>query len=196
MNPRTKPTVKAPLSSLAAAPDQTPCSAFTHEFQGLCSIAMDQAIGLEKASLDAVLQMQSCVIDACDVSKYDVSKYDVSKYLAAACFTPALASLFDLMAQALTSFWELQLACLKMMAPQASHKTEFALHLVEPARRAAASVPALAHAAGARTGAQHGHRHRRARGVTALWFSGDWYRESVKSLGAARALSPPADPAS
>lgn len=149
MNPRTKPPVKAPLSSLAAAQDRTPHSAFTHEFQGLCSIAMDQAIGLEKASLDAVLQMQSCVIDACNVSEtevlnYDVSNYDASKYMAAACFTPALANLFDLMAQVLTSFLELQLACLQMMVLQASHKTELALHLVEPARRAAASVPTLA----------------------------------------------------
>jgi hypothetical protein len=144
MNPRTKPTVKAPLSSLAAAQDQT-YSAFTHEFQELCSLAMDQAIGLEKASFDAVLQMQSCVIDACDVSQFDVSKYDVSNYEAASCFTPALGNMVDLMAQAVASLMELQLACLKMMTPQASHKTEPVLHLVEPARKAAAtSVPAPA----------------------------------------------------
>lgn len=144
MNPRTKPTVKAPLSSLAAAQDRTPYTAFTHDFQELCSLAMDQAIGMEKASLDAVLQMQSCVIDACDVSKIDVSKYDVSQYEAAACCTPALGSLFDLMAQAVFSFMELQLAWLKMMTPPASHRTEPSLHLVEPARKAATSVPALA----------------------------------------------------
>ena len=145
MNPRTKPTVEAPLSSLAAAQNQTPYSAFTHEFQELCSLAMDQAIGLEKVSFDAILQMQSCVIDACNVPKTEVSNYDVSKYMAAACFTPALANLFDLMAQALTALLELQLASLQMMVPQTSHKTELALHLVEPARRAAAaSVPTLA----------------------------------------------------
>jgi hypothetical protein len=143
MNPRTKPTVEAPLSSLAAAQDQT-YSAFAHEFQELCSFAMDQAIGLEKASLDAVLRMQSRVIDACDVSQFDVSKYDVSNYEAASCFTPALGNLLALMAQAVASLMELQLACLKMMTPQAGHKTESVLHLVEPVRKAATSVPAPA----------------------------------------------------
>ncbi len=139
MNPRTSPPVKAPLSSLAAAQDPT-YSALTHEFQELCSFAMDQAIGVEKASFEAVLQMQSRVIDAC------VSKYDVSKYEAASCITPALGNLFDLMAQAIASFMELQLACLKMLTPQASHKTESFLHLVEPARKAAGTnAPALAH---------------------------------------------------
>jgi len=141
MNPRLKPTVQAPLSSLAAALDPTPYSAFTHEFQELCSLAMDQAIGVEKASFDAVLQMQSRVIDACDASKYDASKHD-----AVCCFTPMFGNLFGLMVQAITAFMELQLACLKTLTPQASHKTESVLHLVEPAHKAAgASAPAPAH---------------------------------------------------
>jgi hypothetical protein len=144
MNPRTKPTVKAPLSSLAAAHDPTPYSALTHDFQQLCSLAMDQAIGMEKASFDAVLQMQSCVIDACDVSKSEVSKYGISKYASnydvAPCFTPALGNLFDCMAQAIASFMELQLAWMKMVTPHATHLTEPVLHLVAPARKVASSA--------------------------------------------------------
>src|ERR1017187_6664017 len=119
MNPRTNPTIKAPLSSLAAEQDQTPCTAYTHDFQELCSHAMDRAIGMEKASVDAVLRMQSCVIDSCDVSKYCAVNYqDVSG------FTPAFGNLFDLMAQTITTFGELQLAWLTMMTPSAAPKTE------------------------------------------------------------------------
>jgi len=138
MNLRTKPTVKAPLAFLAAAQDSTPYTALTQDFQHLCSLAMDQAIGMEKASFDAVLQMQSRVIDACDVSKTDVSKFDV-----APCFTPELGNLFDLMAQAIACFMELQLAWMKMMTPHATHSTEPVVHLVAPARKVASStVPA------------------------------------------------------
>lgn len=140
MNPRTKPTIQAPLSSLSAEQYQTPYTAFTHEFQELCSLAMDQAIGMEKASFDAVLQMQSRVIDACDVSKFDLSDYDAYSYEAAPCFTPALGNLFGLMAQSITSFMELQLAWLTLMTPYATPKSETVLHLVAPARKAVSST--------------------------------------------------------
>lgn len=140
MNPRNKPTIQAPLSSLSAEQYQTPYTAFTHEFQELCSLAMDRAIGMEKASFDAVLQMQSRVIDACDVSNYDVSKYE-----AVSCCTPALGNLFECMAQAITSFMELQLACLSSLMPYIVPKTATGLQLVAQAPKAAASsVPTLA----------------------------------------------------
>lgn len=135
MNPRTKPTSPAPRRSLSAEQDQSPYTAFTHELQELCSLAMDQALGMEKASLDAVLQMQSCVIDACDLSNYDASGYE-----AASCFTPALGNLFGLMAQTITSFMELQLAWLTLMTPYATPKSETVLHLVAPARKAVSST--------------------------------------------------------
>ena len=140
MNPRTIPTTNAPLSSLAAEQDQSPYTAFTHDFQELCSRAMDQAIGVEKASFDAVLHMQTCVIDACDVSNYGVSKD-----AAATCFTPALGELFDVMAQTITSFMELQLAWLTMMTPYAAPKSETVLHVVAPARKAAGIVHTMTH---------------------------------------------------
>jgi len=140
MNPRFIPNHKAPLSSLAAAQDQSLYHGFTHDFQELCSLAMDQAIGMEKASLDAVLHMQSCVMDACDVSNYDVSKFE-----AATCFTPALGNLFDVMVQTFTTFMELQLAWLTMMTPYAAPKTETVLHAVAPARKVTGIVRTMPH---------------------------------------------------
>jgi hypothetical protein len=133
MNPRTTPTNKAPLSSLAAEQDQTPYTVFTHDFQEMCSRAMDQAIGMEKASFDAVLQMQSRVMDACDVSNYDVSKFDASRYEAASCSAPAIGNIFDLMAQTIASCMELQLAWLTMMTPGATPQIETVLHVPAPA---------------------------------------------------------------
>jgi hypothetical protein len=130
MNPRTTLPIKAPLSSLAAAQDQTPYSEFTHDVQELCSRAMDQAIGMEVASLDAILHVQSCVMEACSVSNY-------SEYQAASCFTPAFGTFFDLMTQTFTSFMELQMACLTIMTPYAVPKSETVLHVVAPARRTA-----------------------------------------------------------
>jgi hypothetical protein len=137
MNPRTTPSIKAPLSSLAAAQDQTPYSEFTHDVQELCSRAMDQAIGMEMASLDAALHMQSCVMEACSVSNY-------SEYEAASCFTPAFGTFFELITQTFTSFMEMQMAWLTIVTPYAAPKSETVLHVVAPARRTAIRVASAA----------------------------------------------------
>jgi hypothetical protein len=125
MNRKTIPAIKAPLSFLAAMQDQTPDAAFNSDFQELYSLAMDQAIGIEKASFDAVVRMQSCVIDV---------------FENASCFSPALVNLFDLAAQAITSCLELQLTWLAMMASCANQKTEPLLHVVAPGRKVASNA--------------------------------------------------------
>jgi hypothetical protein len=132
MNPRTTPTIEAPPSSLAARQDQSPYTAFTHDFQELCSRAMDRAIGMEQASFDAVLHMQSCVMEACDVS--------VSKLERPSCVAPAFGNLFVLMAQTITSLMELQLAWLTMMAPHAAPKTDTAMHVPASERKVATNA--------------------------------------------------------
>jgi hypothetical protein len=94
---------------------------------------MDQAIGMEMASLDAALHLQSCVMEACSVSNY-------SEYEAASCLTPAFGTFFDLITQTFTTFMELQMAWLTIVTPYAAPKSETVLHVAAPERRTAIRV--------------------------------------------------------
>ena len=101
MNPRTLPPRNAPLFLAAAEQAQTPYAGFAAEFQELCSLAMDQAIGIEKASLAAIASFQSCAIDIDKNSSWD---------------SPALGKLSEAAAQAIASCIELQLSWLALLA--------------------------------------------------------------------------------
>lgn len=74
----------------------------SNDLQDLCSLAMDQALGIEKASLSTVVHLNSCVVD-----------------IYGDAFTPALGYLFDMAAYAFAFCMELQINWLTLMAPQA-----------------------------------------------------------------------------
>src|ERR1700694_353489 len=63
MNAGTQTARSAPLSFVAANEDQTQNAGFPIDFHDLCSFAMDQALGIEKASLSTVVSLNSCVLD-------------------------------------------------------------------------------------------------------------------------------------
>lgn len=142
MNRTAIPATRAPLSLLTAEhgqtrPHQTPDAGFTAEFQELCSLAMDRALGFEKASLDAVVQMQSCAIDVLESASW-----------ASPLVSPALGDLIDLAVQAITLCLELQLNWLAVMTPVEIEKTETSLRVVLPARKPVGSVRTLSHSTG------------------------------------------------
>jgi hypothetical protein len=97
MNAGTQTARSAPLSFVAANEDQI------KNFQDLCSFAMDQALGIEKASLSTVVTLNSCVLDI---------------YREALRYTPVFGNLFDLAAQAVACSIELQMNWLTLLAPQ------------------------------------------------------------------------------
>ena len=105
MNAGTQTARSAPLSLAATNEVQTQKSGFSADFQDLCSLAMDQALGIEKASLSTVVAMNSCVFDI---------------YQEALRFNPVFGNLFDLAAQAVACSIELQMNWLTMLAPPAS----------------------------------------------------------------------------
>src|ERR1700687_1222539 len=93
MNRTSIPATRAPLSLLTAERGQTEQrqtrdAGFTADFQELYSLAMDQAIGIEKASFDAVVCLQSCVIDAVENAPW---------------VSPAIDNLLELAARAIAS---------------------------------------------------------------------------------------------
>lgn len=103
MNPRTMPARDASLPFVATEAGQTSDAGFPSDFQEMCSFAMDQAIGIEKASLATVVCLNSCAIDI---------------YKNGLWFSPVLGNLFDAAAQAFASCMELQM---NFLARQASH---------------------------------------------------------------------------
>ena len=58
MNAGTQTARSAPLSLAATNEVQTQKSGFSADFQDLCSLAMDQALGIEKASLSTVVSLE------------------------------------------------------------------------------------------------------------------------------------------
>jgi hypothetical protein len=155
------PYPNAPLSLLTAEQGQTeqrktPQAGFTADFQEMYSLAMDRAVGIEKASLDAVVQMQSCMIDAFQNAPWGSSgvsamvPFDASfnpSSDASSDLLPALAHLFDLAAQAITSYLELQLGWLAMIAPHAIEKIETSFPVAAAPRKVAGSIRAMPHPA-------------------------------------------------
>jgi hypothetical protein len=119
MKNRSKPAHHAPLFLGAAQHGSTPDAGFTADFQDLYGLAMDQAVGLEKASLAAVACLSSCAIDI----------YKNESWL-----SPALGKLFDEAFQALATCIELQLSCLALLTPHAlSQASTEASHFVSQA---------------------------------------------------------------
>jgi hypothetical protein len=83
--------------------NNTVLSADTIEFQDLCSLGMDRAIGIEKASLASGVRLNACVLDI---------------YKKASWFAP-VGKLFKAAAQAIASCIEMQQNWLTLLAPHA-----------------------------------------------------------------------------
>lgn len=94
MNPRTTPASSPP-----------PNAGFPVDFQDLCSFAMDQALGIQKASMATVVSFNSSVLDI---------------YKSSLWFTPVFGNLFDMVFQAVACSMELQMNWLTLLAPHAS----------------------------------------------------------------------------
>ncbi len=105
MNAGTQTARSAPLSFVAANEVHTNNAGFPVDFQDLCSRAMDQALGIEKASLSTVVTLNSCVLDI---------------YQEALRFNPVFGNLFDLAAQAVACSIEFQMNWLSLLAPPVS----------------------------------------------------------------------------
>jgi hypothetical protein len=60
---RPMPASQATPFLLGAKECQTPNAGFPGDFQDLCSLAMDQALAIEKASQATVLSFNSCMLD-------------------------------------------------------------------------------------------------------------------------------------
>jgi hypothetical protein len=103
MNAGTQTARSAPLSFVAANEVQTQNAGFSADFQDLCSHAMDQALGIEKASLSTVVTLNSCVLDI---------------YQEGLRFNPVFGNLFEMTAQAVACSIELQMNWLSLLAPQ------------------------------------------------------------------------------
>ncbi len=102
MNAGTKTARSAPRSFVAANEDQTQNAGLPADFQDLCSFAMDQALGIEKASLATVVSLSSSVLDIYEC------------YLR---FTPVFGNLVDMVSQAVACSMELQMNWLSLLAP-------------------------------------------------------------------------------
>jgi hypothetical protein len=141
MNRITISASHAPLSLLTAEQDQTehhqtPDAGFTADFQELCSLAMDQALGMEKASLDAATRMQSFAIGILEHASWSIS--DIASDAA-----PARDNLFDFVAQTVLSCLQLQLYCLAMMSPHVIERIDTSLPLAASCGKAANRVRSL-----------------------------------------------------
>ncbi len=117
MNAGTQTARSAPLPFVAANEDRTEDAVFPVDFQNLCAFAMDQALGIEKASLSTVVSLNSCVLDI---------------YQEALRFNPVFGNLFDLAAQAVACSIELQMSWLTLLAPPASSHVSAAGSQAQP----------------------------------------------------------------
>jgi hypothetical protein len=98
VNARSVPANKHPLTLVAAKhPSPDP------GFQDLFARGMDQALGIEKASLDTVVCLSSCAIDI---------------YKNAFCLAPAVRELFDATGKAFAACLEMQMSWMTIMAPR------------------------------------------------------------------------------
>jgi hypothetical protein len=104
MNPRTKTARISTPFFMAANEGKTSNAVVPVDFQNLCSLAMDRAIGIEKASLTTMVCFSSCVL---------------AIYKSAFWFVPELGKLFDTASESLAFCTELQLDLLDQLAPVA-----------------------------------------------------------------------------
>jgi hypothetical protein len=63
---RTMAAGDCALSLVEVNPNRTPNAGFPSDLLDLCSEAMDQALGIEKASLSAMVEINSCALDTCE----------------------------------------------------------------------------------------------------------------------------------
>jgi hypothetical protein len=99
MSARTAATNKTQLH-LAAEPHHNPYADYNADIQDLFSHAMDRALGIQKASLAAVVKMQS------DVIEMQKHAFDAE---------PAFGNIIDTASQMYATCLEIQLSWLKMM---------------------------------------------------------------------------------
>jgi hypothetical protein len=123
MNAGTQTARSAPLSLVAANEDQTQNAGFSADFQDLCSRAMDQALGTEKASLSTVVTLNSCVLDI---------------YRNGFGFAPVFGNLFEIAAQAVACSMELQMNWFSLLAPHSLS------HVATPNSRVASAASSQA----------------------------------------------------
>jgi hypothetical protein len=102
MTAGTRTARSAPLP-LAAAKN-SPNAGFPGDFQDLCSLAMDQALGIEKESLTPVVSFNS---------------YSLDLYKNAFCIVPVLSNLSDAAAHASAFCVELEMGWIALLAPHA-----------------------------------------------------------------------------
>ncbi len=102
MNAGTQTARSAPRSFVAANEDQIQNAGLPVDFQDLCAFAMDQALGIEKASLSTVVSLNSSVLDF---------------YQEALRFNPVFGNLIDMVSQAVACSIELQMNWLSLLAP-------------------------------------------------------------------------------
>jgi len=103
MNAGTQTARSAPLSFVAAKKDQTRNAGSPVDFQELCSFAMDQALGIEKASLATLVSLNSSLLDISESSLW---------------FTPVFGNLIYVAAQAVACSIELQMSWFSLLSPQ------------------------------------------------------------------------------
>ncbi len=109
MNPRSSPASPARHTPLSLMKDRGSNAGFIVDLPDLFSLAMDQAIGIEKASPAAVVRLNSDAVD---------------QYVNSLRLSPALGDLFNTAAQAFASYMELQMRLLTLMASYVSDTVE------------------------------------------------------------------------
>lgn len=103
---------------------QTPKLGSPFDVQNLFSCAMDQALGIERASLSTVVQLNSSVLDI----------YRNSLWL-----TPVFSDLLHSAAKAFGFYVDLQTSWLRLMLPYATPVPETVLHCAAPGSAAESS---------------------------------------------------------
>ena len=105
MEGKTLPANHALLFSVGDQQGQVPATRCSAEFQELSSLGMDRALGVQKASLEAAVRLQSDLID---------------NFKNASWCTPELAEWLDGMAHAFASCMELQMTLFNLLGTQVS----------------------------------------------------------------------------
>lgn len=96
---------------------QSSTAGFPMDFQDLCSHAMDQALGVEQASLSAAVEINEYLFDI----------YQKSFWI-----TPAFADLLDAAAKTFAFYTNLQMSWFALMVPQAKLASEALSRFAEP----------------------------------------------------------------
>jgi hypothetical protein len=124
---RTMPRSKDALFLQAKSNGQTSKASLPIDFQDLCSRAMDRALGIEEASLSAVVDLNSCL--------FDIYKNSFSP-------TPAFGDLLETAARTFAFYTGLQMTWLGLILPYAKFGSEALSHFAEPGIFAAHSAVA------------------------------------------------------